>query len=53
MNGTRWGLMIGVFLGNWLAVPTVFANFSYGQGFLIGIFAAVFVYGFSMLVSKK
>lgn len=50
---TPWGLMIGVFLGNWLAVPTVFANYSYGKGFVTGIFAALIVCGYFVFTSKK
>ncbi|MBT6691085.1 hypothetical protein HOB10_01985 [Candidatus Parcubacteria bacterium] len=34
-----WPLAVGVFLGNWLAVPVVFSN-THKEGFFIGLVAA-------------
>jgi len=36
-------LALGVFFGNWLAIPLVLKKRSFRQGFLIGVIAAILV----------
>lgn len=40
MQGTGLLLALGVFLGNWLIVPTIFNQRSRTDGFCIGLLAA-------------